>query len=74
MIDYDPHRWLSHLFDIKGSMIREIMGRVLACVTWSALVVASAPYWNRVVVIPTTIHSLVGVAPGLLLVSRADVS
>ena len=24
MIDYDPHRWWQHFFDIKGSMVREI--------------------------------------------------
>ncbi|WP_435022674.1 bestrophin family protein (plasmid) [Tundrisphaera sp. TA3] len=74
MIDYDPHSWLSHLFDIKGSMVREIMGRVLACVAWSALVVTFAKYVSDVVVIPTTIHSLVGVALGLLLVFRTNVS
>jgi putative membrane protein len=74
MIDYDPHHWLSHLFDIKGSMVREIMGRVMTCVAWSALVVAFAKYESDIVVIPTTIHSLVGVALGLLLVFRTNVS
>lgn len=74
MIDYDPHHWLSHLMDIKGSMVREIMGRVLACVLWSALVVAFAKHGNDIVMIPTTIHSLVGVALGLLLVFRTNVS
>ncbi len=74
MIDYDPHHWLSHLFDIKGSMVREILGRVLACVAWSAVVVAFARYVTDVVVITTTIHSLVGVALGLLLVFRTNVS
>ena len=38
MIDYDPHDWRSHLLDIKGSMVREIIGRVLTCVAWSAVV------------------------------------
>lgn len=74
MIDYDPHHWLSHLFDIKGSMVREIMGRVLTCVAWSAVVVAFAKYVTEVVIITTTIHSLVGVALGLLLVFRTNVS
>lgn len=74
MIDYDPHRWLSHLFDIRGSMVREILGRVLTCVAWSVAVVAFAKYVTDVVVITTTIHGLVGVALGLLLVFRTNVS
>jgi putative membrane protein len=74
MIEYDPHHWLSHLFDIKGSMVREILGRVLTCVAWSAVVVAFAKYVTEVVIITTTIHSLVGVALGLLLVFRTNVS
>ena len=74
MIEYDPHHWLSHLFDIRGSMVREILGRVMACVAWSAIVVAFAKYGSDVVTIPTTIHSLVGVALGLLLVFRTNVS
>lgn len=40
MIQYDPHHWRSHLFDIKGSMLREIFSRVAVCVAWSLIVVA----------------------------------
>lgn len=40
MIQYDPHHWRSHLFDIKGSMLREIFSRVAVCVVWSIIVVA----------------------------------
>lgn len=40
MIQYDPHHWRSHLFDIKGSMLREIFARIVICVLWSAIVVA----------------------------------
>ena len=29
MIQYDPHRWSDHLFDVKGSLIPEITLRVL---------------------------------------------
>ena len=35
MIEYDPHDWRSHLFDIKGSMLRQISSRILAAVVWS---------------------------------------
>ena len=40
MIEYDPHHWRSHLFDIKGSMLREIFSRVAVCVVWAVLVVS----------------------------------
>ena len=40
MIQYNPHHWRSHLFDIKGSMLREIFSRVAVCVVWSAVVIA----------------------------------
>jgi len=36
MIDYDAHDWRSHLLDIRGSMVREIVWRVMTCVLWSA--------------------------------------
>jgi len=73
VIQYDPHRWLDHFFDIRGSMVREILGRVLLCVAWSAVVVLIhkklAP-----IAIPSTMHTLVGLALGLLLVFRTNAS
>ena len=39
MIQYDPHRWSDHLFDVKGSLIPEITLRVLSCVVWAVAVV-----------------------------------
>lgn len=48
MIQYDPHHWRSHLFDIKGSMLREIVSRVAVCVAWSVFVVA----WDTAARIP----------------------
>jgi putative membrane protein len=73
MIDYDPHRWRHHLFDVKGSMLKQIIYRVLTVVAWSAGVV----YWEQNVSkvdIPVTVHMLVGVALGLLLVFRTNAS
>lgn len=55
MIQYDPHHWRSHLFDIKGSMLREIFSRMTACMVWSILV-ASWDYAGR----PTVDGSEVG--------------
>jgi putative membrane protein len=73
MIQYDPHKWLDHFFDIRGSLVKEIIARVLLCVGWSALVV-----WFHQVVrpvgIPSLLHTLVGVALGLLLVFRTNAS
>ena len=73
MIEYDAHEWRTHLLDIRGSMVREITGRVSVCVLWSAAVVAFDRYVTPVG-IPSTAHSLVGLALGLLLVFRTNAS
>ncbi|MBL8220000.1 MAG: hypothetical protein JNL62_12265, partial [Bryobacterales bacterium] len=73
MINYDPHKWLDHFFDIRGSMVREILGRVALCVLWSVGVVAAYKYGVKLA-IPSTIHTLVGMALGLLLVFRTNAS
>jgi putative membrane protein len=73
VIEYDPHRWLDHLFDVKGALIPEITLRVLLCVVWSGAVVAFHRYVAHVD-IPATVHTLVGVAVGLLLVFRTNSS
>lgn len=73
MVQYDPHRWLDHFFDLRGSMLREILARVTLCVAWSAAVVfAYTKGWQ--VAIPSTLHVLVGTALGLLLVFRTNAS
>ncbi len=73
MIRYDPHSWSDHFFDIRGTLLIEIFVRVMSCVAWSAGVV-----WFHLhiapVAMPVTIHSLVGVALGLLLVFRTNAS
>ena len=73
MVHYDPHRWLDHFFDIRGSMLREILTRVAICVAWSIGVVW-AYYHGWHVAIPNTLHALVGTALGLLLVFRTNAS
>lgn len=73
MIRYDPHRWIDHFFDIRGSLVVEIFLRVAMCVAWATGVV----WWHLNVsplAIPVTVHSLVGVALGLLLVFRTNAS
>lgn len=73
MIDYDPHQWGHHFFDVKGSMVREIVGRLLVVSVWAAGVVAFHRYVHPVG-LPNTVHGLVGVALGLLLVFRTNSS
>lgn len=78
MIDYDPHHWNSHLLDVRGSMVREIMYRVMLCVAWATVVVALHLMWalphKLSFAIPELAHMLMGVALSLLLVFRTNSS
>ena len=77
MTRYDPHNWTDHLFDIEGSMVREILGRVSLCVVWAVVVVSLhmiLPKWWLDWAVPSSAHSLIGVALGLLLVFRTNAS
>ena len=73
MIDYEKRRWSSHLFDVRGSMVREIFGRVTACLAWSVVVVLAYEFGWTLTISPTA-HTLVGAALGLLLVFRTNAS
>lgn len=73
MITYDPHKWLDHFFDIRGSLVREIGARVAVCVAWSAGVVAFHRHVHNVAM-PSLLHTLLGVALGMLLVFRTSSS
>lgn len=73
MIYYDPHKWLDHFFDIRGALVGEIGVRVGVCVLWAVGVVTV--HMNvRPVGMSPVVHSLVGVALGLLLVFRTNAS
>jgi putative membrane protein len=73
VVDYDPHRWVRHLLDIRGSMVREISLRVLVCALFSAAV-TYVHFRVRPVDISDKPHALIGVALGLLLVFRTNAS
>jgi len=73
MLDYDPHDWRSHFFDVKGSMVREIFFRVLSCVLWSVAVVCYHKFVYPVALFQDG-HVLIGVALGMLLVFRTNAS
>src|SRR5688572_5198757 len=78
MIDYDSHRWTEHLFDLRGSVIREVTPRVVLCTLFAAAVVVFDRFVlmprGLVAEIPINIHSLVGAAIGLLLAFRTNSS
>src|SRR4051812_33944465 len=77
MTQYDPHRWTDHLFDIRGSMVREILGRVSLCVTWAVIVTVEYKAGGEQLEwlhIPATTHTFVGSALALLLVFRTNSS
>jgi putative membrane protein len=83
MINYNPHDWRSHLFDIRGSMLPEIIGRVTTCVAWALVVTAAHELVPRYfpdhlpkfsLSVPPTVHTLVGFALGMLLTTRTNSS
>ncbi len=64
---------MDHFFDLRGSLVKEISGRVLSCVIWAALVVwVDTKFFN--LGISSLLHQLVGLALGLLLVFRTNAS
>lgn len=71
LIDYSPHRWRSHFFDLRGSLVKEIAYRV-GVVTLTALFVAIAYHYHEDVAINGTPHALIGGALSLLLVFRTN--
>lgn len=73
MIKYDAHSWLDQFFNIRGSLVREISGRVFLCTAWSVAVVLFHLHVYPIS-LPSTVHTLVGVAFGLLLVFRTNSS
>lgn len=77
MKPYDPKHWRSHLFDLRGSVFREIISRVTLFVMWATFWTALHEFYPercRWVEIPESGHNLVGVAIGLLLVFRTNAS
>jgi putative membrane protein len=73
MIEYDSRKWSSHLFVIRGAIIGRIFWRLALFTAWCVAVAAFHKY-VRPVGMPSTVHTLVGVALGLLLVFRTNCS
>jgi len=72
MVSYDPRSWLSVVFTFHGSVLPKLAPRIALA---SALGGAAAwLFAERGFRIPSTAHSMVGVALGLLLVFRTNAS
>ena len=70
----DPGRsWRRHLFSVRGSVVREILPRVLITAI-AAVAVVVAHHYLRNMQIPDKPHALVGAALSLLLVFRTNAS
>lgn len=70
---YDPHKFLRHLFSLHGSVAPRIVWRVLFFTAWATAILL-VDRFVRPVGLPSTVHTLVGVALGLLLVFRTNAS
>jgi putative membrane protein len=74
MIQYDTKNWIAVIFRVHGTVLPRIIGRTLFVAAIGALLA-----WTRVergLDLPTggTVHAMVGVALGLLLVFRTNAS
>jgi len=74
MIQYDTKNWLAVILRVRGTVLRRILPRTAAVAVVGALIA-----WARIdqaAALPTggTVHAMVGVALGLLLVFRTNAS
>ncbi|MBA3538190.1 MAG: hypothetical protein H0T79_01040 [Deltaproteobacteria bacterium] len=71
MIEYDPRRWRSHFFDLRGSMVREIGYRVGLCAL-TAVAASLLHHYGLPSAMSDKPHLMVGPALALLLVFRTN--
>jgi len=72
MIEYDPKNWLRIVLSLRGSVAPRLLPRVLLAALLG--LTASWMHESRGVGIPPLVHTLIGVALGLLLVFRTNAS
>lgn len=74
MIKYSTRNWLQLVFSLQGTIIKRVARRTIFC----GFLAASAVYLKDVhsidVSVPVVVHSIIGVALGLLLVFRTNSS
>jgi putative membrane protein len=73
MIDYNPRNWLHQILAFRGTVTPKIIWRVIFMVGWASGVVLLHRHVRQIEV-PATVHALIGVALGLLLVFRTNAS
>jgi ion channel-forming bestrophin family protein len=74
MVQYDTRNWLGILLRWHGTVIPRIAARVLLTTAIAGAVAAASAAGVVHLGIPTSVHTLVGVALGLLLVFRTNAS
>src|SRR5450432_627129 len=72
MIDYDSKRWFQIMFRLRGSVLPQLIGRVVA-VTAMGVLAAWLEAHGGAAIAPIA-HTLIGVPLGLLLVFRTNAS
>jgi ion channel-forming bestrophin family protein len=72
MIEYESKSFFRILFQLRGSVLPTLVPRILACAIMGGL--AAYLFDTRGLKIPSILHTLVGVALGLLLVFRTNAS
>lgn len=75
MIDYDPHRWHTTFFTVRGSMVKVISMRAsLVAMIALLLTIVHFHLYRFQFQNPLVVHGFVGTALGLLLVFRTNAS
>jgi putative membrane protein len=74
MIAYDNRNWLLILSRVRGTVLPRIAGRIALVVAIAVAATYVYEEHGRDYAIPVTVHTIVGVALGLLLVFRTDSS
>lgn len=74
MVQYDTRNWLAILLRVQGTVVPRIALRVLLVAAIGAAVSVAADRGLADPAIPPSVHTLVGVALGLLLVFRTNAS
>lgn len=72
MIDYSPKSWLSVLTKLQGSVASAVLPRCLMVAAIGGF--AAWAYEHHQFKIPAIVHTMIGIALGLLLVFRTNVS
>lgn len=74
MIDYSTRNWLALVFSLQGTVIKRVALRTVLCGALAGLAVYLKRSHHIDLSVPVVVHSIIGVALGLLLVFRTNSS